>query len=661
MKIKELYIKNFRSIQEQSISNIEEALILVGKNNSGKSAVLTAIRAFWGDYSIEPKDYYKNSDEIIIKITFGISDDYLKSLLHNEKIGYLKWPANTTDFNLSKANTFWAEKDFSDFKDNRNIVLDDCEINERYMDIWLNCAKHKLSIVSQRVTVKCCISKDKQGKSQYYINKELCKDFIYLLPYLAFIDDSRNFSDEETGKAKTLTSNIIKIIQSEIVQTSRQIKCENCSYTDCDERCFNELVEKSVEDLTSEDLEKLINIQLRRKSGKITSSVSDYFQKNYRNNYKVSLKVTSNTEKAISVATKIYDPVLDREIELSNVGAGIRSIYLLSLLQSFQGMKSSNAIFLIEEPELYLHPELQRKMAKTLSKISSTSQVIFTTHSPVMLNEFRVSEIRKASLNIESYYSTFLETSISDVLSEIGYATQDILQTDFVLFVEGNTDKTILENLLKKYYNIDLQKISIIDTKSCNNISFYATLRFLEKTTLNSNFAIIRDLDTSTKGAQLEKLRNQMSTNGIQFNFEDISRNIMITKYSSIEGYLFSPELLCSEGIYQSETELYEYLKEGLLKYKQNQIKYFSKHNSDDPERIKAFESEYDEKIADIENNIEWMKINIRGHNYFDFTRSTNIDFQTYIDKLKKNVFDDIFNFLNNIDFFNSRYICDNQ
>lgn len=401
MKIKELYIKNFRSIQEQTIHNIEQALILVGKNNSGKSAILTAIRSFWGDYSIESKDYYKNSDEIIIKITFEISDDYLESLFRNEKIGYLKLPANVNDFNSSKANTFWADKDFSNFKDNRNSTLDDIEIEERYLQIWLNCVKSKLSAVNQSVTVECSISKEKQGKPQYYINEESRKDFIYFLPYLAFIDDSRNFSDEETGKAKTLTSNIIKIIQSEIVPTTGQIKCENCSHNDCEERCFNDLTHKSVADLTSEDLEKLINIQLRRKSGEITNSVSDYFQKNYRNNYKVSLKVTSNTEKSISVATKIYDPVLDREIELSNVGAGIRSIYLLSLLQSFQGMKFRNAIFLIEEPELYLHPELQRKMAKTLSEISNDSQVIFTTHSPVMLNEFRVFEIRKVSLNLQ--------------------------------------------------------------------------------------------------------------------------------------------------------------------------------------------------------------------------------------------------------------------
>ena len=36
MQIKSLHIKNFKSIRELSITDIENALILVGKNNTGK-------------------------------------------------------------------------------------------------------------------------------------------------------------------------------------------------------------------------------------------------------------------------------------------------------------------------------------------------------------------------------------------------------------------------------------------------------------------------------------------------------------------------------------------------------------------------------------------------------------------------------------------------
>lgn len=84
-------------------------------------------------------------------------------------------------------------------------------------------------------------------------------------------------------------------------------------------------------------------------------------------------------------------------------------------------------------------------------------------------------------------------------MAEIGYSSQDILNTDFVIFVEGPDDKNIIELVLKRFYDVDLERISVIDTKSCNNIGFYATLRFLTKTTMSDDFIIIRDSDTKPK------------------------------------------------------------------------------------------------------------------------------------------------------------------
>lgn len=46
MIINSITIRNFRGIQNQTISDINNALILIGKNNSGKSAFLTAVRVF---------------------------------------------------------------------------------------------------------------------------------------------------------------------------------------------------------------------------------------------------------------------------------------------------------------------------------------------------------------------------------------------------------------------------------------------------------------------------------------------------------------------------------------------------------------------------------------------------------------------------------------
>ena len=50
MNITELSIRNFKSIRCLTMHNMEQALILVGKNSTGKTVVLDAILAVTGNY-----------------------------------------------------------------------------------------------------------------------------------------------------------------------------------------------------------------------------------------------------------------------------------------------------------------------------------------------------------------------------------------------------------------------------------------------------------------------------------------------------------------------------------------------------------------------------------------------------------------------------------
>ena len=48
MKISSLRVKNFKSIRDFVLEEVDYACILVGKNNTGKTVVLDAIRAEMG-------------------------------------------------------------------------------------------------------------------------------------------------------------------------------------------------------------------------------------------------------------------------------------------------------------------------------------------------------------------------------------------------------------------------------------------------------------------------------------------------------------------------------------------------------------------------------------------------------------------------------------
>ena len=50
MRISYIHIKNFKSIRDLEIKDVDNALILVGKNNTGKTVVIDAICLVAGQY-----------------------------------------------------------------------------------------------------------------------------------------------------------------------------------------------------------------------------------------------------------------------------------------------------------------------------------------------------------------------------------------------------------------------------------------------------------------------------------------------------------------------------------------------------------------------------------------------------------------------------------
>ena len=78
MQITDLRIRNFRSIRDMQISDIENALILVGKNDTGKTAVLDAVRAAGGDYTVRAEDFREDFPNVEVSVRLRIEEDDLK-------------------------------------------------------------------------------------------------------------------------------------------------------------------------------------------------------------------------------------------------------------------------------------------------------------------------------------------------------------------------------------------------------------------------------------------------------------------------------------------------------------------------------------------------------------------------------------------------------
>ena len=183
MKIKKIEIKNFRSIKEVSIDEISNILILVGKNNSGKSAILNAIDVFWGNRKIKEDDFHKNENKIEIKIQFLIGDTYLEKLYNDSSFGILKIPSNRNDFEILKVNTEFESYNFTNFKRLRDEKLKSenklkyslekikSDYKEFY-DFWMKALKYKWKIEYGTVEIKYEHEKG-QDNGKYAINDEV--------------------------------------------------------------------------------------------------------------------------------------------------------------------------------------------------------------------------------------------------------------------------------------------------------------------------------------------------------------------------------------------------------------------------------------------------------------------------------------------------------
>ena len=79
MQIRSLSIKNFKTIKYLRIEAIENAMIVVGKNSTGKSIILWAILAAAGEYQVQERDFPEEGGNIEIGLSFEITPEDIES------------------------------------------------------------------------------------------------------------------------------------------------------------------------------------------------------------------------------------------------------------------------------------------------------------------------------------------------------------------------------------------------------------------------------------------------------------------------------------------------------------------------------------------------------------------------------------------------------
>ena len=434
MRLSRVRIRNFRCYQSEASLTVEDLTVIVGRNDSGKSAMLDALGMFFGEYTPDADDacilgdktdmtviceFDQLPDSLLIDANSKIdpTSEWLlnkRGLLEIHRVfnGALQKPKLMRTFLVAQHPTAENYNDLLYLKNselkkradqlNVNLVMVDQRVNSEIRQaIWASAS----DLYSEEIEID--IEKEDAKKIWAILSKQL--------PLFALFHSDRKSTDQDEEAQDPLKKAVEEALQA------REAELESLSA----------YVRDQVIEIARVTVEKL-----REMDPTLAQELNPRFSK-------------PNWAKVFGIS--LTD---DSQVPVNKRGSGVRRLILLNFFRAKAEKRLTDGdaqriVYAIEEPENSQHPRNQRILLAALRELSEQPgcQVIFTTHTPVLIRDVPLVSLKYVTTD-DMGVRCVLENE-SEVYNSIAHSLGVIADHDVKLFigVEGVNDINFLCNI----------------------------------------------------------------------------------------------------------------------------------------------------------------------------------------------------------------------
>lgn len=369
MNLRRMRMRNFRCYKDEILIEFDDITAFIGKNDIGKSSIMDALDIFLNDGTPDKHDATKGGDakdltiicefddfpaEIVIddKNPTNLADEFLlnqngKLEIHKTYSGHIALPKCTSICAYAVHPTIDGAKDL--------LQLKNAELKKRAKELGVDLSDVNLAFnapIRKRIREK--LGKLNPAPTFVSLNdnnaKSVWEGLKFYLPIFALFKADRESTDQDPEAQDPLKAAVKEAIKEKEEELTAIFQ-------------YIELEVKKVADKTVE--------KTREMNPDLASKLNPQFTPpKWDSLFKASITG-------------------DDEIPINKRGSGVRRLLLLNFFRAkaeleIKDRRTASVIYGVEEPETSQHPHNQRLLVRAFMELSIESQVILTTHTPML-------------------------------------------------------------------------------------------------------------------------------------------------------------------------------------------------------------------------------------------------------------------------------------